>query len=87
MVIKYLTRFEAIKRVECERETESSVYINGRRSSKVSSYERYHDSWAEAHAFLVTKQQYEIDSLRRKLEQANGKLGQLKGMTQPAEAA
>jgi hypothetical protein len=87
MVIKYKTRWDEITPVECERETESCVYIKGRRYAKESSWENYHDSWADAHAFLVDNAQGNVDGLRLKLEQAKGKLGQIKGMKPPKGAA
>lgn len=38
----------SIRAVQVERSTESSVWINGRRSSRSSSYSRYFPTWDEA---------------------------------------
>lgn len=87
MIVKYRTRWDQIERVEVDRETESSVFINGRRSAKVSGYENFHDSWAAAHACLLAKHQLQVNQLRRQLEAANGKLGNIKGMKAPKESS
>lgn len=50
------------------------------RENKVSDWSNWHDSWEEAHAFLVTNAERDIESLRMRLEQAKGKLGQIRGM-------
>jgi hypothetical protein len=41
-----------IEEVEVERETASSIWINGRRNSKVGDFYMYFDTWDDAHAFL-----------------------------------
>ena len=84
-MIKYRTRFDKIEEFEILRETEhciiSSDTVRGkRREKKESNYSNWHDSWGEAHEFLVSKAQSEVDSLRIRLQQANGRVGQLKGM-------
>lgn len=86
MIVKYRTRWDQIERIECERETKSSVFINGQRQAKTSSYESFHDSWEAAHAFLFDKQRLLVERLRRQLEVANGKLGNIKGMKPPKDA-
>lgn len=85
-MIKYRTRFDRIAAIEVERETDKQVVLpatDGFRSireNKVSDWSNWHDTWDDAHAFLVAKYEREIESLRMRLEQAKGKLGQIKGM-------
>lgn len=91
MITKYVTGYTAdkIKQVEVIRETEAFVYLPGyqggkeRREAKVSKYDQYHDSWNEAHQYLTGKAQEEVDAIRRRLEQAKGKLGNIKGLKNP----
>ncbi|MFD1693859.1 hypothetical protein ACFSHR_27080 [Azotobacter chroococcum] len=40
--------------VECERATDSSVFVNGKRRAKESANERYLDSFDEAKSWLWT---------------------------------
>ena len=85
-VIKYRTSFNKIEALEVERETDKQVVLpanNGFRSSrenKVSDWSNWHDTWEAAHAFLVAKAERDVSSLRMRLEQAKGKLGQIKAM-------
>jgi hypothetical protein len=44
-----------IEEVEVERETESSVWIKGRRNAKVTDYAMYFDTWEDAHDYLLKK--------------------------------
>lgn len=93
-VIKYRTRTysSAIEEVEIVRETESSVFIarnSGpeRRNAKVTTYDRYHDTWADAHAYLMVRAEFAVKHARQQLESANGNLGNIKGMKPPAGGA
>lgn len=89
-MIKYRTRFEKIEALEVLRETAHQVVLpptRGRetRESKRSDWSNWHDTWEEAHAFLVDKAQREVDAIRGQLERAKGKLGNIKGMKKPAD--
>lgn len=88
---------ETIERVECVRETEKSVYVfdtdwrgikatKPTRSDKFSARTQYHDSWAEARAYLLIKAEDNVAACRRSLESANDKLGNIKGMKPPKDA-
>jgi hypothetical protein len=88
-IIKYKTGGwgnSLINAVECSRETEKCVftldkrYGTERRHDKTTSYECYHASWADAHAYLLKKAEAEVSAARLRLEAANGKLGNIKGM-------
>lgn len=80
-----------IREVEVTRETEKCVYLlglNGKefRQMKESRYGKIHETWEEAHQFLIDKAQAEIDSLRKQLERAHGKLGLIKRLKKPEAA-
>ena len=85
-MIKYRTRFDEIEALEVERETAHQVFlpanngIRAGRENKVSDWRNWHDSWEVAHAFLVANAERDVESLRMRLEQAKGKLGQIRGM-------
>lgn len=85
-MIKYRTRFDKIEALEVERETDKQVVLpakggcRGMRENKVSDWSNWHDTWEAAHAFLITNAERDVESLRMRLEQAKGKLGQIKGM-------
>lgn len=84
MITKYVTSYDArINHIEVESETEKSVWIKGRRRSKESGYERFHDTWEKAHAFLLDRETKNVEAIRRQLDYANGKLGNVKGMKKP----
>jgi len=95
MIIKWqaIPGFASIERIECTRETESSVfYANERgggeyRSRKMSEGAAYFDSWAEAHAHLTQNAAQRVLGARRQLEVANSYAGNIKGMRAPVEVA
>lgn len=78
-----------IKRVECARETDVSVFVavgNGaieRREAKESRGQKYCNSWDEAHAYLLRLAEARVQSARFALDRANGALGNIKGMKKP----
>jgi len=80
-VIKYLTKFNRVEKVEVVGETEHFVkLLNGRKEAKKTDWSAYFDSFDDAKNSLVEKAQKRVDSLRRQLESANGELGQIKGI-------
>lgn len=72
-----------ITAIEIERETDSSVWIGGRRSAKSTEYDNYFDTWDEAHKFLLDKAGALLDAARHRLQQAQAAHGNIKGMKQP----
>ena len=87
-MIKYRTQFGEIEEVEVMRETDKQVFHasprgQDRRENKVSDWRNWHDTWEAAHAFLIAEAQRDIEELRIRLEGANGRLGQIKGMNPP----
>lgn len=82
---KHMTSYGSrIIEVEVERETESSVWVKGRRHNKRSEYENYWDSWEDAHSFLLQNAERWVEGARLRLERAKGEYGQIKGMKKPA---
>ena len=84
-MIKYRTRCNEIEAFEVVRETANHIILLGgndleQRMNKVTALTNWHDTWEEAHNFLTSRAQADIDSLRMRLTAANGKLGQIKGM-------
>ena len=71
-----------IEEVEIDKETEHFVYIGKDRAAKISIYENYFDTWAEAKEALLEKQKTRCNSLRLFLERANGIMGNIKGLKQ-----
>jgi len=93
MIIKWETGGygrDLIRRIECTRETEKSVwhirYGKETRRDKVSSYERVHDSWEEAKAFLVEKTTQSESTLEDQLHRTRERLSILCRLEKPEEA-
>lgn len=94
MIIKWqaIPGFASIERIECTRETESSVFYasmrggNEYRYRKMSEGTAYFDTWAEAHAHLTQHAANRVLGARRQLELANSYAGNVKGMRAPVEA-
>ena len=73
-MIKYRTNYKdfrgpTIERVEVERESESSVWIKGRRSNKRSDYANYFDTWEEAFNYLQETNIKRTEHLQKRIEQ------------------
>ena len=95
MIIKWETGWtikgELIRRVECTRETEKCVWVQERigkerRRDKVSTYERLHDSWEEAKAYLVDKATRDEADLEDRLHRTREQISMLCGMEKPEAA-
>ena len=85
MITKYRTWFGTIQKIDVEKETSSSVWIGGRRRAKEGQSERFYDTWLEAWDYLLEEANKDVMLARRRLEMANGKLGNIKGMKEPVE--
>ena len=83
-MIKYRAKFKKIEAIEVLRETDKQVVRlideNWRRENKVCDWYSWHDTWEDAHAFLIAQEEKTVNSLRLRLEQAKGTLSQIKGM-------
>lgn len=72
-----------IEEIEIEKETDSSVWVRGRRLGKNTSWDTYHDTWEAAHAHLMAEAEKHVQSARLALERAKGAQGNVKGMKKP----
>ena len=72
--------------VECERETDSSVFIKGRRNAKRSTYECYYDTWDEAHSALVDAARHKIAGFCGQVLSLENALQSLLAMRKPENA-
>jgi len=88
-VKKYITggcrwRVEAkITEIEVDRETDTSVWVNGKRRQKMTDYEIVHDTWGDAHSYLLAAGEARVVNARRTLEEHKSYLGNVKGMKRP----
>lgn len=88
-MIKYKTSFlfDEIETIEIEGETKTQVILpskNGkpsRRERKKSSFVNYHDSWDEAHKYLLEHAEKEIENLRKETEKAQEKIEKIRRMS------
>lgn len=87
MITKYMTRDnlygELITAIDVEKETEKSVWINGRREAKHSSWATYHDTWEEAKTYLLALSLRKLKNARRSLLLAQTDHGNVKGLKEP----
>jgi hypothetical protein len=99
MVIKYRTtrNYVKIESFEVIKETEKTVTFlactrdgafREERQLRTADWHQWHNSWEDAHTFLIKRAGDNVEGLRRQLERANGELGNIKGMKNPtAEVA
>jgi hypothetical protein len=69
-----------IEVVDIERETESSVWINGSRCGKLTEYHSYFDTFIEAKSHLLAGAERKVKNARFSLQQANDYYGNVKGL-------
>ena len=83
-MIKYQTskyRYKVfINAVEVERETDTSVWVEGSRSAKRSSMDNYFDTWTEAHQFLLERAEDSVEIRRDHLALAEKELAEIKNL-------
>ncbi len=82
LALKYSYR-PTIQAVQVEKETKQSVWIDGRRSAKQTTYENYFDSFDDAKNFLAKLADDKLISARRQLEAARGFAGNVRGLKAP----
>ena len=82
-LVRKVTWGRLIELVEVEKETEASVWIEGRRSAKRSSYENYFDTFDEAKAFLTEYAEQILTNARKSLEHAQEFAGNVRGLRVP----
>ena len=99
MIVKWRTGGfrELIARVECVRETSKTVVVTDvsvwggtkreRKALKHSDSWQYHDTWADAKAYLVTCARREVDAYKERLHSARSRLSQIESLKEPVEQA
>ena len=75
---KYRTRWQEIELVEIEKETESCVWIKGRKSLKRSTFESYHDTEYDAKGFIIGEAEDNLTAAERSVEYCKQKLEKAK---------
>ena len=83
-MIKYVSErssIPAITAIEVERETESSVWIHGRRNAKRSGYLNYFDTFEQAKDFLLSEAHKIIDAKKAALGNAEAYLESIEALT------
>jgi hypothetical protein len=89
-----------IERVEVVRETDHTVWVRvntawhgqppkwkEQQRRKDSGGDVYHETWEAAHAHLLDRAESDLEAARKRLTNAQGLYGNVKGMRKPAEAA
>ena len=66
-----------ITEIEVERESEHSVWINGRAHRKISEYSVYHDTWEKAHEFLLIHARRKLENAERAYHRADVVLSEI----------
>jgi hypothetical protein len=89
-MIKYRTRFGEISAREIVSETEKYVFFrdvfgNTQKQSKASVWSTWHDSWEDAHRFLVIEAKQQVTEMQVSLGCAKGSLGLIEDMRRPEE--
>jgi len=104
MIIKWKISWGSkIERVECTRETASSVffmvescrYVKGekvlfsteRRAAQTTEEVTYFTSWEAAHSYLLRRSERGALDLRRQIDLADARIAKIKQMTAPVEVA
>jgi len=84
-MIKYSTDSYSTKivKVEVDRETESSVWIKGRRTKKKSDFMTFHDSWKDAHCWLLSRAQSKLKYILIRYEERLSDVNAIEKMTEP----
>ena len=84
MKIKYKTAdFFPINKVKITKESESSVWVNGRIRRKFSDYECYFDTFQEAKDHVMQQAQKRIDEANRSLAHAQYLMRKAELLTDP----
>lgn len=79
MIIKYMTGGwgKTIEAKEVERETEHSVWVNGNRNAKWTSWHKYHNTWEEAKDYLLDMAKRRVKSYEDQLASAKESLSKI----------
>ena len=89
-MIKYKTTAanaeKLIEPVPIDRETECNVWVQRpfgepAQEAKLCTYHRYHDTWQEAHNYILNRSQRRIDKAQAELDAATKENTEIKGLT------
>jgi len=72
-----------IEVVEVERETDSSIWVNGNRFSKRGAWKSYFNTFEEAKAALIEKQKEKNKRLERSLKRGTAVLNEVEALSEP----
>ncbi len=97
-IIMWRTRWDdRIAKVECSKVTEKSVWLLTNlcsmqhnlakpiREARTAPHHSYHETWEDAHAYLMARAEKKLENARFQLQAAQGHYGNIKGMKKPAE--
>ena len=93
-MVKYKSRMGAITKHEILRETPKQVVLERKswdgktyqiRESKRTDFHQWHDSWEDAHEFLVRQKRQKIAYIKEQLGREEKKLIELESWTEPKE--
>lgn len=70
----------SIVEVEVERETDSCVFIKGRKHSKITEYQSYFDTWAQAKSHLIGYASHKEAAARSRWQGAQEELSRIEAM-------
>lgn len=83
-MIMYRTNMGGIEAVEIRSQRHKSVTLmNGMREHRRTDHHSWHDTWEEAHQFIVQQIERKLDKARRDVDEASVALARAKGMKQP----
>ena len=87
MEVMFRARGNRIEPLTVVRQTEKMVVLpfgkSTRKEAKRTGWGSWHDTWEEAHAFLLERAERKLESIRYQLQQAQGEYGNIKGMKKP----
>lgn len=75
----------SIKPVEVERQTDSSIWVDGKRMTRATRNYRYFDTWEEAHQWLRDKENLRVTVAERKLSDAKRRMELVMAMEPPVK--
>lgn len=83
-MIKYRAKTQTwgqlIEKINVERETKKCVWIDGRRSNKMSDWYCYFDTFGEAKNYLISEAENKVQAARSKLNNAKSHLGNIQAL-------
>lgn len=88
---------DKIQKVECSKVTPKVVWLltdiwrpdrhlrEPEREARKTKHHSYHETWEEAHAYLMAQANENLEKARLQLQRAQGHHGNIKGMKKPEE--